>query len=104
MKSENEIFNAEVLMSQFRDVQELAKDNRVICKAVFTQITDSDEPYRIGDVAFIYVNDKEVEKINFSLDPGEKKSKTVEIDVTDMLTEQFNGIKFTTLVDNNVIS
>jgi hypothetical protein len=91
------------IRGRFRDTAELAADNRVLCKATYTQDNPSGEPHAGGDLLFIYVNEVEVGRITFTFEEGEPKSKTIEVDVTAQLTEPFNFIKVRTLVDKDFV-
>jgi hypothetical protein len=95
--------NVEKLREQFRDTSRLAADNRVICKATYTQHNPSDEPHAGGDLLLIYVNETEVGRITFTFEEGEPKSKSIEVDVTANLTEPFNFVKLKTIVDKDFV-
>jgi hypothetical protein len=95
--------NIENIRERFRDTSALAADNRVLCKATYTQHNSSNEPHVGGDLLLIYVNDTEVGRITFTFEEGEPKSKTIEVDVTANLTEPLNFVKLKTLVDKDFI-
>lgn len=93
--------NISKVREQFRDTSKLAADDRVLCKATYSQDNPSGEPHVAGDLLFILVNEVEVGRITFTFDEGEPKSKTIEIDVTEHLTAPFNFVKVRTLVDKD---
>jgi hypothetical protein len=93
--------NIRKVREQFRAASELAADDRVICKATYSQDNPSREPHIAGDLLFILVNEEEVGRITFTFDEGEPKSKTIEVDVTAHLTAPFNFVKVRTLIDKD---
>lgn len=90
------------IREQFRETSALPPDNRVLCKATYTQHNSSGEPHLSGDLLFVLVNEVEVGKISFEFGE-EKKSKTIELDVTEHLTEIFNFVKVKALIDKDFL-
>jgi hypothetical protein len=95
--------NDKNIKERFREIARLPADQRVICKATYTQHNLSNGPHVGGDLLLIFVNETEVGKITFTFDKDEPKSKTIEVDVTANLTGSFDFVKVKTLVDKDFI-
>jgi hypothetical protein len=99
------MFDIETISKQFREAGSMAADKKVIVKATFTQSNSSDGPHVAGDIVKVYLNKfeegEEIGKITFTFDDGEPKSKSLELDITDMLSPEVNFLKLVTMADKN---